>query len=315
MGKRTSAIEWTERTINPFPFCDQTSPGCANCYAKSLHDMRHGLWLEHDGKFSDKPGAMALPPQYALPFESPKFFMERLKLVSQVKVPTTWFVNSMGDTFHESVPLDHIKTLFDVMNSNQHHTFQVLTKRAGRMAEIAARGDVVWTPNIWQGVTVENNRFGYRADLLRSVRDVQVRFISAEPLLGDLTDLELGDISWIIVGGESGQMSNPKIRPMHPAWVANIRAKARAAGTHFFFKQHGDWISLADYDPNLLGTNTDQYEHRFVWRGRAGNPDELPISCYRVGKKKAGRVFDGQTWDEMPVLAHLQLAGANHHDG
>jgi protein gp37 len=142
------------------------------------------------------------------------------------------FVNSMSDLFHELVPLDYIKQVFEVMNSTDRHTFQVLTKRHERLAELAPLLD--WPPNVWMGVSIENQRWVSRADYLRQV-PAAIRFISAEPLLGPLDALDLADIDWLIAGGESG----PRNRPVHGDWLRGLRDRCRREGVAFFFKQWG----------------------------------------------------------------------------
>jgi protein gp37 len=142
------------------------------------------------------------------------------------------FVNSMSDLFHEDVPLDFIEQVFDVMAQASHHTFQILTKRHERLAELAP--SLIWHPNVWMGVTIENRRFVRRADYLRTV-DANVRFISAEPLLGPLEGLELDGIDWLISGGESG----PHHRPVKVEWLRDLRDRCQDAGVAHFFKQWG----------------------------------------------------------------------------
>jgi protein gp37 len=148
------------------------------------------------------------------------------------KKPRVVFVNSMGDLFHEDVPVEFIQQIFEVMNQCPHHTFQILTKRSQRLAELALL--LNWTENIWMGVTVENSDYLPRMDDLRRV-DAQVRFLSLEPLLGPLDDLTLEGIDWVIVGGESG----PQARPMKKEWVLSIQSKCRKCRVPFFFKQWG----------------------------------------------------------------------------
>ena len=324
MGK--SAIEWTQHTNNSIAGCNQVSPGCANCYAKTIHDFRHRLYLENDGKWSNELGAKPLPPQYAHPFETIQLLPERLAEVTSRKTPTTFFMNSVADLFHKDVPLDHIKRVFNVMNASQQHTFQVLTKRDERLAEIALQGQVTWTPNIWQGVSIENNRFVERADSLRAVPSY-VRFISAEPLLSSLSALNLTDIHWVIVGGESGRTHDKKIRPMHPRWIEEIRLKAAQSRTHFFFKQWGN------YYPAVVSPHTHDYRLNFlhgldgsemVWPEQIvrvrynqqvefeDNVDLNSIFMARVGKKKSGRIYAGQTWDAVPIPV-FESEGAGSH--
>lgn len=210
-----SAIEWTEATWNPVTGCDKLSPGCAHCYAERMarrlkamgtHNYRNGF-------------EVTLQPQ-------------------MLEVPLTWrkskriFVNSMSDLFHEYVPASFIHDVFDVMRRAHWHQYQILTKRSERLMELDS--SLGWAPHIWMGVSVENHRFLHRIDHLRRTR-AKVKFLSLEPLLGPLPGLNLVDIDWVIVGGESG----PRARPMDPKWVKSIRDQCRSAGVAFFFKQWG----------------------------------------------------------------------------
>jgi protein gp37 len=225
-------------TLNPLAGCTQKSPGCAKCYAKTLHDMRHKLYLENNGIWPVTGKQM--PIQYALPFGVIQLFPERWAGVLSRKAPTVYFVNSMSDMFHEDVALDFIKHSFDVMNRAHWHTFQILTKREERLAAIADSGLVHWSDNIWQGVSIENDRFTFRADYLRHVPSA-VRFLSCEPLLSDLPSLNLAGIDWLIAGAESGPPINgKKPKPMDLLWVRNLRDKCLQSGTAFFLKQFVD---------------------------------------------------------------------------
>lgn len=216
MGDK-SAIQWTDATWNPLTGCTQVSPGCARCYAKTLAE---GMMQRiHNPRYTNGFNLTLHPDLLELPLKW--------------KRPRMIFVNSMSDLFHKDVPLDYIKRVFEVMNRADHHTFQVLTKRHERLAEVAAMGAVEWTPNIWQGVSIENNRFTLRADYLRTVPS-RIRFLSCEPLLTGLPDLNLDGIKWVIVGAESGK----KARPINLDWVREIRDKCQDAGTLFFLKQY-----------------------------------------------------------------------------
>jgi len=155
-----------------------------------------------------------------------------LKLPLSWKKPQVIFVNSMSDMFHKDVPLEFIKQAFRVMKEAHWHQFQVLTKRAGRLAQVA--GSLGWPENIWMGVSIETNEYKARIDHLRSV-PAAVRFLSIEPLIGPVTGMDLTDIDWVIVGGESG----PGARPMDPEWVRDIREQCLAQDAPFFFKQWG----------------------------------------------------------------------------
>ena len=210
-----SPIEWTEATWNPVTGCDKISPGCAHCYAERMAKRLKGMRQRN----------------YRNGFE--------LTLQEQMlELPLRWkrskriFVNSMSDMFHTDVPVDFIRKAFDVMRRADWHQYQVLTKRSERLRDLSA--ELSWQPHIWMGVSVENARFQYRIDDLRAT-GAHVKFLSLEPLLGPLPTLNLRDIDWVIVGGESG----PHARPMEASWVSDIRDQCQDAGVAFFFKQCG----------------------------------------------------------------------------
>jgi protein gp37 len=210
-----SAIEWTEATWNPITGCEQVSPGCAHCYAKTFAERWRGV-----------PGH-----PYEQGFDL-KVWPNRLEQPLRWRRSRMIFVNSMSDLFHEGIPLSYVRSVFDVMVRAEQHTFQILTKRHERLAELAP--DLPWPGNIWMGVSIENRRFVHRADYLRRV-PAAVRFISAEPLLGQLEDLDLNGIHWLIAGGESGA----RHRRMDPSWVTDLRDQCEREGVAFFFKQWG----------------------------------------------------------------------------
>lgn len=212
---QASTIEWTEATWNPVTGCSQVSPGCAHCYAKTFAERWRGV-PEHP---------------YEQGFDL-RLWPERVDTPKRWKKPRTIFVNSMSDLFHEDIPLEFVDRIFATMREASWHTFQILTKRHDRLAEIAARFD--WPPNVWMGVSIENRRFVERADALRCV-PAAVRFISAEPLLGQLDGLELGGIDWLIAGGESG----PGHRSVQVDWVRKLRDQCVTEDVAFFFKQWG----------------------------------------------------------------------------
>lgn len=210
-----SGIEWTDATWNPVTGCTQVSPGCKNCYASRLakrlqamgsHRYRNGFRL------TTHAGALRLPMTW--------------------RRPRRIFVNSMSDMFHERLPLHFIRQVFEVMVEADWHLFQVLTKRAERLREIAPT--LPWPANVWQGVSVENAQYAWRARALADV-PAAVRFLSVEPLLGPIPELPLEGIHWVIVGGESG----PGHRPIDPAWAREIRDQCSDADVPFFFKQWG----------------------------------------------------------------------------
>jgi protein gp37 len=217
MAVDNSGIEWTEATWNPVTGCSKVSPGCAHCYAETL--SRRFRWT-------------TAPWTPANADTNVRLRHERLNQPLRWRRPRVIFVNSMSDLFHEFVPLSFIQDVFSVMEEAHWHTFQILTKRAERLAELAPILD--WPANVWMGVSVENNRWAYRADYLRAV-PAAVRFISAEPLLGPLDRLNLEGIDWLIAGGESG----PRHRPMLEEWVLELRDRSVDAGVAFFFKQWG----------------------------------------------------------------------------
>lgn len=210
-----SPIEWTEATWNPVTGCNKISPGCKNCYAEKLAKR-----LKLMGQKNYRNGfRLTLQPHM-------------LERPLQWKKPQTIFVNSMSDLFHKDVSLDYIQQVFDVMKRAHWHRFQVLTKRADRLELLSSQ--LEWAPNIWMGVSVESQKYVSRIDNLRRT-GAQTKFLSLEPLLGPLKDLDLSDIDWAIVGGESGFGA----RPMLVNWVTSIREQCQDADVAFFFKQWG----------------------------------------------------------------------------
>jgi len=241
-----SRIEWTEATWNPTVGCTKISPGCKNCYAEAMAKRLQAMGT----------------PGYANGFKL-TVLPERLEEPLRRKKSTVYFVNSMSDLFHKGVSDAYIEQVFDVIQRCPHHTFQVLTKRAERLASFF-KHRVVPT-NAWIGVSVEDQMYGvHRINHLRKV-DARIRFISVEPLLDDVGELDLTDIHWVIVGGESG----PKARPMKLEWVESIQQQCKEQSVQFFFKQWGGW-------------------------GADGK---------RRSKKANGRLLDGRTWDDMPELS------------
>jgi protein gp37 len=240
-----SRIEWTEQTWNPVVGCTKISPGCKNCYAET---MARRLKAMGAPGYENGFRLTLLPNRLGDPLKRSK--------------PTTYFLNSMSDLFHERVPDEYISQVLDVVTRTPQHTYQILTKRAERMAHYFAQGHAV-PPNAWMGVSVENRKHGVpRIDHLRKV-PARIRFLSVEPLLQDVGELHLTDIHWVIVGGESGA----KARPMDPAWVENVRRQCEAQRVAFFFKQWGGW-------------------------GADGK---------KRSKHANGRELLGRTWDEMPA--------------
>ena len=214
MGMK-SAIEWTESTWNPVTGCTKISPGCAHCYAERMAER-----LQAMGQKNYRNGfELTLQPQ-------------AVELPLRWKKPQRIFVNSMSDLFHKDVPVDFISQVFDTMGRADWHQYQVLTKRSERLLELSPI--LPWKPHIWMGVSVESAKYTFRIDQLRQ-SGAHIKFLSLEPLLGALPDLNLTGMDWVIVGGESG----PGARPMNPAWVKDIRDQCRAAKVAFFFKQWG----------------------------------------------------------------------------
>ncbi len=210
-----SAIEWTESTWNPVTGCTKISPGCRHCYAERM--ARRLRAMGH--------------PNYADGFR-PTTHEHVLEMPLRWKRPQVIFVNSMSDLFHQEVPMEFIAKAFKVMAEASHHRFQVLTKRSRRLRELAP--ELPWPSNVWMGVSVEDDEHVYRIDHLKRT-DASIKFVSFEPLLGPIPDLDLEGIDWVIVGGESG----PRARPMDPAWARGIRDQCLAANVPFFFKQWG----------------------------------------------------------------------------
>lgn len=210
MASTRTAIEWTDKTWNPTVGCDKVSAGCKNCYAEAL--------------------TRRFPNHFANGFEF-TLHPDRLEEPKRWRKPSRVFVNSMSDLFHERMPLEYLKRVFEIMADCDRHVFQILTKRHERLVELAA--ELPWPDNVWVGVSVENQTFTHRVDYLRRV-PAAVRFLSCEPLIGPLK-LDLTGIHWVIVGGESG----PGHRPIEAAWIRDIRDQTLQAGAAFFFKQWG----------------------------------------------------------------------------
>ena len=211
----TSTIEWTEMTWNPVTGCRKITQGCKHCYAERMAKR-----LKAMGSIRYRDG-----------FE-PTLHWDLLDVPKKWKRSRVIFVNSMSDLFQEEVPVEFIRRAFETMVACKQHTFQILTKRADRLAKLTSV--LPWPSNIWMGVSVEGARVLNRVDYLRSV-PAAVRFLSCEPLIGPLNELSLTGIDWVIVGGESG----PKARPMQEPWVRTIRGKCHDAKVPFFFKQWG----------------------------------------------------------------------------
>jgi protein gp37 len=219
-----SAIEWTEETWNPTTGCDRVSPGCDHCYAQTLAARLKAMGQP---KYQVDGDPRTSGPGFGLTLHE-----------DVVSVPLRWsgartvFVNSMSDLLHPSVPDDFLQKVFDVMADTSQHTYQILTKRSKRL--LALNRFITWPANVWMGVSVEDDRYTFRADHLRET-GAHVRFLSCEPLLGPLPSLDLEGIDWVIAGGESGRNA----RPMDAGWVRELRDHCIQSGVAFFFKQWG----------------------------------------------------------------------------
>ncbi len=248
-----SGIEWTESTWNPVTGCTKISPGCKHCYAERMAER-----LQAMGQKNYRNGfALTLQPHM-------------LALPLGWKKPQTIFVNSMSDLFHDDVPLGYISQVFDVMRRAHWHRFQVLTKRSRRLAELGPQ--LEWTPNIWMGVSVESDKYRARIDDLRNTNAL-VKFLSLEPLLGPLPNLDLEGMDWVIVGGESG----PKARPMDPKWVMDLRDQCRWANVPFFFKQWGG-KNKKQAGRVLEGRTWDQMPGRMVKESTRPSKRQISLS-------------------------------------
>lgn len=241
-----SKIEWTERTWNPVKGCTKISPGCKHCYAEVMSARLKAM------------GTPAYEDGFTL-----RILPHRLQEPLKRKTATVYFVNSMSDLFHEDVPKEFIHQVFDVIEDAHWHTFQILTKRADRMSSffMERRPPI----NAWLGVSVEDQKYGVpRIDYLRKISNAAIRFLSVEPLLEDIGEINLSGIHWVIVGGESGK----KARPMKLEWVESIRNQCMKNEVAFFFKQWGGW----------------------------------GVDGVKRAKQANGRELQGRTWDEMPQI-------------
>ncbi|GAA5534643.1 phage Gp37/Gp68 family protein [Deinococcus aluminii] len=233
MASSSTAIEWTDKTWNPTTGCNKVSPGCKHCYAETL-TKRFKNHFENGFQFTIHPDRLDQPKRW--------------------RKPSRIFVNSMSDLFHEEMPLDFLQQVFAVMNETPQHIFQVLTKRHERMLELA--GELLWTDNIWLGVSVENQKYTHRVDFLRRT-PAHVKFLSCEPLLGPL-DLDLHGIDWVITGGESGRGH----RPIEVDWVRSIRDQCLQSDVAFFHKQWGG-LNPKSGGRELDGVTWDQFPTTF----------------------------------------------------
>ena len=221
-----SKIEWTEATWNPLRGCARVSEGCRFCYAECVADRFSGTGQPYEGLTTrGKDG-------------QPRWNNEIMLVPHMLKKPLSWkqprriFVNSMSDLFHEKVPFDYIQQVFDVMRQASWHEFQILTKRAERLADLSPKID--WPQNVWMGVSIEDSRVIDRADALREV-PATIRFLSLEPLIGPIPNLDLAELDWAIIGGESGNQA----RIMEPEWAIDLLNQCRSANVPCFVKQMG----------------------------------------------------------------------------
>jgi|SRR5690554_3138232 len=283
-----TAIEWTHRpgtkgeTWNPTTGCDRISPGCDNCYALKLAKRLKAMGSV---KYQNDGDLRTSGPGFGVTAHS-----DALAQPLRWRSPRTVFVNSMSDLFHARVPREFVVRVWDVMSRTPQHTYQILSKRPERMARVVSGLPdglrELPLPNVWLGTSVESDNYVRRVDDLRAT-PAEVRFLSAEPLLGPLPSLDLAGIDWLIVGGESG----PGARPIDPGWVRDLRDRCLDAGVPFFFKQWGEWV------------HRDQMpEETYVGLDQAINLSQAHPEPFRVGKKRAGRLLDGRTWDEYPEV-------------
>ncbi|WP_228444686.1 DUF5131 family protein [Chryseobacterium shandongense] len=240
---KNSKIEWTDATWNPSTGCNKVTAGCKNCYAETMAKRLQAMGAsgyENGFEFTLMP--------------------ERIDLPRKIKKPTKFFVNSMSDLFHEDMPFDFLDRVFNVIKETPHHQYQILTKRENILEDYFTNRKV--PKNVWLGVTVENSKTKNRIDILRNI-DAEIRFLSIEPLIGEVGEIDLTNIHWVIVGGESGH----KARPMKSEWAIDIQRQCNEQNVSFFFKQWGTW-------------------------GEDG---------VKRSKKSNGRILLGQEWNEEPI--------------
>ena len=230
---KQSLIEWTDSTWNPVTGCNKVSPGCENCYADRMAKRLKAMGVKkyrNGFKTTIHPDVLHDP----LTWTKPRMI----------------FVNSMSDLFHDDIPFSFLEQMFDIMNSCPQHVFQILTKRSKKLKRIHHK--LNWTENIWMGVTVESKEYRFRIDDLRKT-NAQVKFISFEPLIASVDRIDLSNIDWVIVGGESG----PKSRPIDEKWVLDIKSQCKTQQTKFFFKQWGG-VNKKKTGRELLGRTYDE---------------------------------------------------------
>lgn len=244
-----SNIEWTEATWNPSTGCNKVTAGCKYCYAEVMAKRLQAMGAngyENGFEFTLMP--------------------ERLDMPFKIKRPTKFFVNSMSDLFHEKMPYDFLDRVFETIEATPQHSYQILTKREHILADYFITRKV--PRNVWLGVTVEYAKTKSRIDVLRSI-DARIRFLSVEPLIGALGDVDLSGIHWVIVGGESGH----KARPMKMEWALDVQRQCDEQGASFFFKQWGTW-------------------------GEDG---------VKRSKKANGRLLQGREWNAEPLVQEVSI--------
>lgn len=288
-----SKIEWTNETWNPVTGCSKYSEGCQNCYAEKMTKRLAAMGQE---KYKNGFNKVVFHPE-----ELNRDFGRKSKMI---------FVNSMSDTFHADISKFQISKMLEYCSFNKQHIFQILTKRAARVEEFS------YPPNVWLGVTVEKENYKNRIEFLRHT-DAKVKFLSCEPLLGDLGELDLTGIDWVIAGGESG----PGARPMHPDWVRNIQKQCQEQNVPFFFKQWGEWIPseqalrLSTFKRMGILSKDGSLSYKTYpsevkkWTEQTKDPiKHIPgVFVLKVGKTNSGAILDGKEYKEFPKF--LQKEG------
>ena len=297
-----SSIEWTNETWNIITGCSKHSEGCLNCYAEKMHKR---LTAMGQAKYSKPFNEVVFHPEAVSNHNNFSRLDSKRKLI---------FVNSMSDTFHDSVTDVQIMQILDECEWNDPNVFQILTKRAERLA------DFKYPFNVWLGVTVEMAKYKSRMEYLKQT-NAKIKFLSCEPLLEDLGELDLRGIDWVICGGESGRNA----RPCNPEWVKNIQRQCQEQGVPFFFKQWGEWLP-AKYNPYSKNRYTamlkDEAKEKYklacyhfnflkkkykihIWPGETLSGKPINISV-RVGKNKAGSMIGLKEYKEFPAIPELK---------
>lgn len=258
-------IEWTDSTWNPVAGCSIVTAGCTHCYAMEMARRLEAMGIEKYAGLTRKTGKRTVWNGAV------REDRDALSIPYRWKKPRKIFVNSMSDLFHEQVSDDFILAVWQVMRDTPHHNYQILTKRPERMAKLVATQIDDILPNVWLGTSIENADVVHRVEHLRAV-PAAIRFISFEPLIGPVGLIDLVDIHWAIVGGESGKAA----RPIREEWIDEIHGQCVRTGTAFFFKQWGTW----------------------------GKDNK------RRSKKANGREYRGRTWDEMPMTSQCAVTTA-----